>query len=378
MNVARAQSWLSLALPVLLAALFLLGAPAGATPKANVSSAPPGRPGARSERPRARSRPGLVRDDSRPGEGTTFHWHLRSGGRWRVALVHLPDHLPAGGAPLLLVLHGYGETASTIEAITGFDELSDEDGFIVAYPQGVDRSWNDGRGTTPASRLGVDDVAFVQQLVLRIEATWPVDPDRVYATGFSNGAVLTERLGCELSGELAAIAPVSGLLAASLAPGCHPLRALPVMLVIGTSDPVMPYLGGEVHSHVGGVVLSADATISLWARLDACTTSSTASLAAAPWDGTGVELRRYEHCKTGDVELASVVGGVHTWPGGAPHLPEVLRSGLPGLFATRLGVTAPLPRAAFLATEQVWDFLSRQSLGGPGAATAGVHVPAPR
>lgn len=270
--------------------------------------------------------------------------------------------------PLLVVFHGHGETASAIAAITGFDRLADADGFLVAYPQGVDRSWNDGRGTTAAARLGVDDVSFTHQVIRQIEQAFPVDRSRVYVAGFSNGGVLVQRLGCELSGEVAAIASVSGLMATSVAPTCHPTRPMPAMLVAGTSDPVMPYAGGTVNSTVGGTVLSAEATVALWASLDGCQSSSRTTFGAAPGDGSAVVLRTFAGCRAGSsVELASVIGGVHTWPGGVQSPPSLLRPGLLGvsLFGLNSGLRAPAPSKAFRATTAIWSFLARQRLVPP-------------
>ncbi len=333
------------------------------------------------------SAPALAREAQAAGAATgrgsfggrTTTWRLRSGGRWRTVLVHLPERgVSSGPMPLLLVFHGHGETASAIERITGFDRLSDELGFVVAYPQGVDRSWNDGRGVTAASRLGIDDVAFVRQLIALGERSWSVDPSRVYAAGFSNGAVLAQRLGCQLSGELAGIASVSGMLAAPLRTRCASRRPLPVLLVAGTSDPVMPYDGGRVHSRVGGAVLSAGATAGLWARRDGCTTSSVVTLPAAPGDGTSVVLRTYHRCAPGGaVELVSVVGGVHRWPGGdlggtpvpvpLPFVPT-LSAGL-----------AALRARPFSASQAVWSFLAPRRLRRPAepAGRPGLRRSAP-
>ena len=151
------------------------------------------------------------------------------------------------------------------------------------------------------------------------------------AAGISNGALLTELLGCRLAGRLTLIVPVAGPLPVSVAPGCRPARPVSVLAVHGTADPVVPYDGGQVHGVGGGTkVLSAPASLAVWARLDRCSAVPVRGTLA---DTTDVGLRTYTGCAGGAVvELATVPGGGHTWPAGRPFdtgelLWSVLRSG---------------------------------------------------
>lgn len=131
---------------------------------------------------------------------------LSSGGQDRTYLVHVPAGL-SGAAPLVLMLHGGYGTGAQAERSYGWDALADQDHFVVAYPDGLDRAWNSGGGCCgKAARRDVDDVAFLTAVVADVEARVPVDPARVYAAGMSNGAMMAYRLACD-SDVFAAIGP---------------------------------------------------------------------------------------------------------------------------------------------------------------------------
>ncbi|HEY6218409.1 MAG TPA: PHB depolymerase family esterase, partial [Gemmatimonadaceae bacterium] len=168
-------------------------------------------------------------------------------GRRREYLLHVPTR-PNGA--LLLAFHGGGETPENQEEISGFDALSDREGFIVAYPAGIDHSWADGRGTTAADRQHIDDVGFTRAVVADIARSHRVDSTRVYATGPSNGGIFVSRLGCDASDLFAGIAPVIGTIASALTPQCHPARHLTVVGIQGVADPVVPFDGGDVGGSI--------------------------------------------------------------------------------------------------------------------------------
>lgn len=253
---------------------------------------------------------------------------LRVDGVQRSYLVHVPRAAPPAGFPVVLAFHGGGGRARSMIRLTGLDALADRRGFIVAYPDGIDRHWNDGRSTI---KVKSDDVGFVAAVLDDLERRFPVDARRIYATGISNGGIFSERLGCDLSNRIAAIAPVSGTMPADLAPSCRPARPVSLLQIGGTADPIMPYGGGAVADFggrgEGGQVLSDQRTAALWADLDGCAgPSRPEALApiAAP-DGTGVVRTRFAPCRPGAVvTLLTVEGGGHTWPGGAQYLPAAI------------------------------------------------------
>ncbi len=264
------------------------------------------------------------------------------GGRVRTYRLHVPAPAPGGRRPLVIVLHGRGGDGRGMAGLTHFDGVADRFGFIAVYPDGVDHSWNDGLDT-PAEQHGIDDVAFIRALIAQLVSHDGVDPSRVYATGLSNGAMFTELLGCRLAGTFAAIAPVAGPLPEPVAPGCVPARPLPVLEIHGTHDPWVPYGGGTLPSGVGSV-LSAPATAAHWSEADRCHTEIVSSLPLRIHDGTSVQVERHGGCAAGaQVELYTVVGGGHTWPGGEQYLPRLL-----------IGRTS----RQFDASETIWRFFA--------------------
>jgi len=247
-------------------------------------------------------------------------------GRNRTVIAHVPTgYSGSSKVPLVLNMHGSGTTAGDQEAFTGMDSTADSDGFIVAYPQGLipDGSgfdWNvpgvpliGGRAVPAGS---ADDVTFLTTLVHILEQRYCIDSNRVYATGFSGGSRVTSQLACDASGTFAAIAPVSGLRRPL---PCPTSRPVPVLTFHGTADPVDPYNGhGQAYW-----TYSVPQAASDWAVQDSCSPTPATSQPAA-----GATLTRYSGCAGGaTVELYSITGEGHEWPGG-PHLPKALTDAL--------------------------------------------------
>lgn len=272
---------------------------------------------------------GCGHPQARAAENTTMT--LEYGGLQRQYIIHYPAHRPQGLMPAVLAFHGGGGTARNMASAFGFDKLADDNGFIAVYPDGYEKSWNDGRGDdTNASAARIDDVGFVAAVIDRIIAGDSVDPARVYATGMSNGAMFTETLGCRLSGKLAAIAPVAGPLPQTAQSDCAPSHPMPVLEMHGTSDPIVPYDGGVVrvtsgrHGPGASPVLSVDATQQLWRTKDSCDAVTTTALPQRGEDGTSVTVQSSDCANGTKVQLYSIADGGHIWPGGSQYLPQAL------------------------------------------------------
>lgn len=230
-------------------------------------------------------------------------------------------------------MHGGGGNARGIIDITRgrFNELADAENFYVVYPTGFDKGWNDGRVDvrSTAHRENIDDVGFLKRVIDNIAAEYPIDRKRIFSTGLSNGAFMSYRLACELSGTILAIAPVTAQLSKDLLPSCKPTNPVGVLIINGTEDPIVPYNGGtvEVFWSKRGEILSTDATLEFWAAHNQCASRPVVIELTDrdPDDKTRVDHVRYAACANGrDVELLRVRGGGHTWPGGAPFLGERL------------------------------------------------------
>lgn len=254
-----------------------------------------------------------------PSRGHDRQVRVKVDGRVRRATVHVPPGAANGaGRPVVLVFHGGFGTPAEVARHTGFDDLADTHGFLAVYPEGYRRSWADGRGTTPASIAGVDDVAFVRVLLDRLAVDERIDPNRVFATGISNGGHFAQTLACELSDRIAAIAPVAGSLPTNLAATCLPPQPVSVVAFHGTDDTFVPYEGGHVNGRGdGGDDLSAQASAAHWRAIDG--TGPAAPPVVLPDvadDGTTVEVERAGPGRAGtDVVLYTIRGGGHTWPG---------------------------------------------------------------
>ncbi|MBI5379162.1 MAG: phospholipase [Nitrospirae bacterium] len=269
--------------------------------------------------------------DAQPGGGSVSY-SLEHGGITRTYRIYLPvSYDKTKQYPLVLALHGGGGTGKRMEDLTrnGFNALAERERFVVAYPDGVDRHWNDGRGLDRwrAQQEDIDDVGFLSHLIDTLVGELRLDPKRVYVTGASNGALMAHRLACERPEMLAAIAPVIGAMPANIAPRCAPSRPVPVLMINGTEDTLVPWEGGEIR--LGrtklGEKLSVPDTVRLWVKLNGCPSKPTVTYEPDkdPQDGTRVRKENYGPCRNdSEIILYAVEGGGHTWPGGLQYFPE--------------------------------------------------------
>jgi len=235
---------------------------------------------------------------------------LKSGGVDRTFDLHVPAKYDATKpVPVVFLFHGYTMSAKGIEDATHFPTAADARGFILVVPEGTgaNKSFNAGAccGTAPSS--GIDDVAFTKDMLAKVEADYCVDPKRVFATGFSNGGILSYRRACELSGTIAAAASVSGTI--SIDPdSCKPPRAVPMMHVHGTSDLIVSYNGGGI-----GANQSVAKSVTTLRTADGCPAGNGTDV----FTKDDVTCTEWGPCNAAShVRLCKVQGGGHQWPGG--------------------------------------------------------------
>jgi len=230
------------------------------------------------------------------------------------------------------MFHGGGGKARGAMQETGWSVKADKENFLVVYPEGVPRdpsrrgsflanpqSWNDGsqRAIVAASLKNIDDVGFVNAMLDDLGTKFRIDPQRLYATGFSNGASMTFRVGRELSARLAAIAPVAG---SDWLEQPAPARPLSLLYITGTADPLNPLEGGEITlgGKPAGNKPPVREFIDKWVNMLGC--------APAPktlYDRDGVKGIAYTSCHENSAVIFYTVEGMgHFWPGGMSHLPE--------------------------------------------------------
>jgi polyhydroxybutyrate depolymerase len=247
-----------------------------------------------------------------PAPSGTASFTIEHDGVTRSYVLHVPASLDRTKAvPLLIELHGGGGSGETIDGTTGFYAIADREGFVVAAPSATGTNWNDGRVFISTETGGVDDVGFLSAMIDRIETQVEIDPGRVYVVGFSNGAIMTGRLACQLSERFAAVAQAAGTAAVLVASACHPGRVLPILEMHGTADTVVPYKGGTVAPQLGGrgQVLGVDDWASLWVANNSASpqpqTSTVGALTIRTWHGSS---------PASDVVFYRIEGGGHTWP----------------------------------------------------------------
>lgn len=242
------------------------------------------------------------------------------GGVARTYLTQFPETKPA---PLVIVLHGNTQTGADMRTRTSWSLVASRERFGVIYPDGLNRAWADLRpDTSRAGRpppAGTDDVAFIVGLIKKHVADGKIDPKRVYVTGLSNGGAMTMTLVCAHPELFAAAASVIMNLTDEFAAACHPSQPVPVLMMNGTADPLIPYEGGKGASHyaVDGF-WSTPATLAFWRRINGCESEDAAAIDLGdrdPDDQTRV-TRIDSHCPPGrDVVLYRVNGGGHRMPG---------------------------------------------------------------
>jgi polyhydroxybutyrate depolymerase len=241
---------------------------------------------------------------------------LSVGGYERVYL--LSNAAPGTPRPAIIVLHGGGMSANSGMRSTGFEPLIARENLVAIYPNAFRREWNDGREARLKARENSDDVGFMRALVKSLIDEKIADPKRIYVTGASNGGMMSLRLICEAAELFAAAAPIIANLPSDIAGGCKPSRAVPVLVINGTADPLVPYKGGGVgFAGRRGNVISTDATMARLRRFNGC--SDAAKTERLPdidfSDGSTVTVNSWTDCTSGaPVVLYRVDGGGHRIP----------------------------------------------------------------
>lgn len=256
--------------------------------------------------------------------------------------VHVPPGYVHGRpTPLVLMFHGGGGSADQFQNRSArMDAVADREGFITVYPEGtgVLATWNGGICCGRAAQDDIDDVAFVDALLDHLESALCVDRTRVFASGMSNGAILSHRLACELSERISAIAPVAGTIGVA---NCAPTRDVPVMQIHGSEDGHVPWEGGVGCGPTATSFVSVPESMEGWRTRNGCDATSRATFT----QGNG-SCAAYEGCSAA-VELCTINGAGHSWPGGeaSANVTECPDDG---------------PQSeSFSASEAVWRFFSQ-------------------
>ncbi len=260
--------------------------------------------------------------------------NIEHGGYTRDFILHIPEHYELlNKIPLIIVMHGGGGIAKGMIALTNgrFNELADKHGFLVVYPQGLGKSWNDGRQDpiSYAHKNDIDDIGYLSKIIQKMKQEYKVDSDRVFVTGISNGGFMSIRVSRELADQVKAVAVVCAAIPLNTKDAHVDAQPMNILFINGTTDPLVPYNGGEVKvlRRKRGKIISTDETIKIFITRNSCSHIPEVEELEDEdsEDGTRVIREEYTNTETGKkVVLLKVVGGGHTWPGGWQYLTEKL------------------------------------------------------
>jgi len=250
--------------------------------------------------------------------------------------------------PLVIMLHGGSGSAATETEQSRFHELAKDEGFITVYPDAIGGWWNDGRShiVLGEEHRDIDDVSFICAMIDTLKKEYPIDTNRIFAAGISNGAFMCQKLASMRSDVFAAIAPVIGGMEVSVAQHFAPTNPVSVLMINGEADPFVPYSGGKMGTKKKprGETIAIDRIVELWVSHNRC--NATPVVQDMPNrnrndDCSGVKYVYADGQNDTEVVLISIVGGGHTWPGAKPYAPSII-----------IGKTCN----DFKATELIWDF----------------------
>jgi poly(3-hydroxybutyrate) depolymerase len=217
---------------------------------------------------------------------------IQVGGETRTFIVHAPTGL--SNPSLVISMHGASGTGSQQQSMSGFDKIADREKFVVVYPDGISNRWD---------ITGTKDVNFILAIIDTMAARYQIDRNRVYATGFSMGGMLSYKLACTVADKIAAIGPASGYMMGG-GGGCSPSRPMPIMHIHGSADDVVDFSG--LASYITG-----------WVGKNGC---PTAAQITKPYpeskSNSKVTKEYYGPCKEGsEIVVLTVEGMGHAYPG---------------------------------------------------------------
>jgi polyhydroxybutyrate depolymerase len=274
---------------------------------------------------------------------------LQHDGLARAYRVHVPASYRADRpAALLVALHGGGGNMDfqADDSKYGLLSKSEREGFVVVFPNGYSKlasgkfaTWNAGRCCGAARDAKVDDVGFIREVVARVSAQLDIDPQRVYATGMSNGGLMAYRLACEASDVFSAIAPVAGT---DNTVSCTPARPVSVLHIHAKNDSHVLFEGGagpdSVARHLVTDFTSVPDSVAKWAALNGCAATPPKRVLEKP----GAYCEEHAPCRGGTrVQSCVTESGGHSWPGGTKAR------------------AAESPSTAISANDVMWEFFSR-------------------
>lgn len=237
---------------------------------------------------------------------------IESGGVPRTAILVQHRRLKQSRRPVLIILRGARGKGSRLHHGSGFDEMARSSGAILLYPQPLSGHWADAPGGK-ASR----DAVFIRDLIGKFVASGMANPNKVFIVGIASGGLMALRLACEDKNAYAGMAVLAASMPSDLAGSCKPLRPLPLMLIAGTADPMIPFQGGKASlPNNKAELLSVDATLRTFGKVAGCGDGVTTTVFPDKdsHDGTRAYLDKLNNCSV-PIEAVRIEGGGHVLPG---------------------------------------------------------------
>jgi len=235
----------------------------------------------------------------------------------RTATIHAPADLAAAPAPVVISLHGRGQSVASLRDSLHLDATADREHFIVVYPEALDLEWNYGRPIVKPMPLAngetVDDAGFIRLIIENLVESKRADPARIYVAGVSRGGLMAYALACGFADRLAAVAAIVTGMTSYQQEDCRPSRPVPLMVIAGTNDRIQSYDGWLAPL---GRLMSVPETLEYWRMQNGCRTQEGRDIPhRVPSDTTRVWLIRWTDCRDGArMELYRVNGGGHRAP----------------------------------------------------------------
>ncbi|MGH2607656.1 MAG: alpha/beta hydrolase family esterase [Tepidiformaceae bacterium] len=269
-----------------------------------------------------------------------FTGALTHDGTERSYRLFVPRAVMAGEMiPLVVGLHGGLGSGAQFASTTGFEAFAESEGFVAAFPDGVGRTWNGGRCCGQAARQAIDDVGFLAALIEKLADELPIDRERVFMAGHSNGAIMAWRFACERADLVAAIVPVAGSLEI---PACTAADGVNLLAIHGDADQNHPIQGGRGARSIAGVDFTSVATsLLIWTSGMGCDNYPSAVVTEG-----ALSTSSFARCRDGVTADSLVIAGAdHPWPGSTVLAPQIQGE----------------PSQAIDATLVAWEFFERVS-----------------
>lgn len=302
------------------------------------------------------------KDLNKNSKSITLNKSIKHDNKEREYIIHIPGiYNDNTSTPLIFCFHGWSSSSNTIMSYSGFNEIADTAGFIVVYPQGsifpkYGKTHFSVGGFTKGSPT--NDLSFTNALIDSISLEYNIDQKRIYSTGMSNGGFMSLLLACQLSGRIAAIASVTGSMSPEIFNECNPERPIPIMIIHGDKDAIVPYEKVKNKKH-GKPIKDI---LNYWVKYNNCDSPDTTIIENINLsDNSTVEHIIYRNGDDGiKNEHFKIIGGYHSWPGirkdfNIHQNDEILR------FFTNYKIKGNMD---INASAEIWKFFSKYDING--------------